>query len=190
MENTQPIQPTSPVPTEPTVAQTSPNAPGVTPQPPVSPVPPVSPLAPADPKKGKSIKKIILGIGAVFVVLVIVILIGVFSNTQGVDVAADRVFSEMTSGQVEKVYEDSLFSTEMTYEKFSQTMGVGSGADLTKAKHLGWTGRGFSNNVKYIYGKFEFPNGKVQTITFEFIEQDGVLKLVGMYGGEPDGLDS
>lgn len=137
-----------------------------------------------DSQKTSLIKKVLV-IGAAVFVFLIIGLITVFTNTSGVNQEAERIHAELASGQIEKVYDESLFSKQVSLEEFSAMMGVDSAADLTKAKHVGWTGRGFKNNTKYVYGNFEFPGGNHQVITYEFVDVDGKLILSGIYGGKP-----
>ena len=131
-------------------------------------------------------RKILLGGIALVVVLIGLFLATLFGGTKGVEMEAEEVFTQITSGQVEEAYENSWFREEMTLEQFQSMLGMGKTLDLTKAKRIRWSGRGFDNDVKYIYGEFEFSNGSKQTITFEFMGEDDDLKLSGIVGGKPD----
>jgi hypothetical protein len=147
--------------------------------------PPTSPpLTEAVPNK-RSTKKYIIITFLTISLFVTAILFFIFFNSSGVTSAADKVHSELGSGQIQKVYSESMFRDSTTFAEFTQMMGMGSAYDITQAKHIRWTGRGFENNIKYVYGEFEFPNGTTQVITYEFIRSDGELILNGIYGGAP-----
>jgi uncharacterized membrane protein YvbJ len=113
--------------------------------------------------------------------LIIIFFISFLSvGTRGVQDAAEGIIADFHQGNIEKVYQESLFPSEWTFQEFNQNMGVGSNYDITKAKKIKWTGKGIKNNEKYIYGEMEFPNKKVLTIVFVFMNQDGELKLMGI----------
>lgn len=125
---------------------------------------------------------ILAGIGA-FVALIVFF---VFSGTSGVDKAAEAVLAEFHAGNIQSVYDNSAMTLDFTFEEFSAAMGIDSGFDISQAEKISWTGRGFQNEEKYIYGNFKFPNGEEQLITFWFVEVDDELQLLGITGGAPD----
>ena len=130
----------------------------------------------------KIVRNIIIGF-----VLVILLIVGmVFMGTKGVDKAAEATIADFQAGHAEKVYNDSILSREYSLEQFNNALGPGSGLDIGKMTKLKWTGRGFNNGRKYIYGTFRFPDGSEHVLTFTYIEEDGELKLFGIRPGAPD----
>lgn len=128
------------------------------------------------------IKKILLG----FVIFIALIVGLVFIGTKGVDKAAEATLADFANGNVEKVYNESALTKEFTLEQFSNVLGQGAPLDMSKMTKIKWTGRGFNNGRKYIYGTFKMPDGSEGVLTFTFIKVDGKLKLFGIKTGAPE----
>ena len=92
---------------------------------------------------------------------------------------------EFQSGQIEQAYEGSVLTKKYSFEQFNGALGAGSRFDITSVEKIKWTGRGFQNGSKYIYGNFKFADGSEDTITFTYVKGDDGLQLHGITRGAP-----
>jgi len=131
-------------------------------------------------------KKIILIALAAIGGIVVIVFAVVSLTTTGVSKKADSILTQFKNGDVEAVYNESAMKNDFTLAEFKEAMGIGSKHSIAEATKVAWTGKGFKNSEKYIYGDFKFPTGTVQTLTFYFVEDNGELKLLGILAGEPE----
>lgn len=131
----------------------------------------------------KKFGKIVGGI----VVLIALVVGCVFVFSAGAGEAADNVLAELNAGKVNEVYQNSSkeFKENVNLEDFTifVTGNNLKSADFTKTKSHKWTGRGFNNAVKYVYGEVLFADDKNEIVNVQFIKNDGELKLYGLAFG-------
>lgn len=132
------------------------------------------------------IKKIVFGVVGVMVIISIAIVPLIISSSVNVKNSADQVLADFSSGSLNKVYQESIFDDQYSFAEFQKMMGVNTTLDITKAELVRWSGTGSVNGKKYVYGDFNFLNGKTQTITFWFSIVAGELSLEGIVGGKPN----
>ena len=129
----------------------------------------------------KIFTKIIIGIA----VVVAGILLLVFAGTSGVKKAAEATLQEFQTGHIEQAYEHSALTKKYSFEQFNQALGAGSPFDITSVEKIKWTGRGFQNGEKYIYGNFKFADGSEDIVTFSYVKNGDDLQLYGITRGAP-----
>lgn len=129
--------------------------------------------------------KVVLGIVGGFAVFVLGIVFLVFAGTSGVQGAAEATLEEFQSGHVEQAYDSSALTKKYSFDQFDAALGAGSKFDITSVEKIKWTGRGFKDGQKYIYGNFKFADGSEDVITFSYVKADKGLQLYGITRGAP-----
>ena len=129
--------------------------------------------------------KVVLGIIGGITVFVLGLVFLVFAGTSGIQGAAESTLEQFQSGQIEQAYEGSAFTKKFSFEQFDSALGANSNFDITSVEKINWTGRGFNNGKKYIYGNFKFADGSEDIITFSYVKNDGDLQLYGITRGAP-----
>jgi hypothetical protein len=130
----------------------------------------------------KIFTKIVIGVA----VVVTGILLLVFAGTSGVKDAAETTLQQFQTGHVEQAYEASALTKKYSFEQFDGALGAGSPFDITSVEKIKWSGRGFQNGKKYIYGNFKFADGSEDIVTFSYVKNGDDLQLYGITRGVPD----
>ncbi len=129
--------------------------------------------------------KIVLGIIGGITVFVLGIVFLVFAGTSGIKGAAEATLEQFQNGHIEQAYENSAFTKKFSFKQFDSALGANSKFDITSVEKIKWTGRGFQNGQKYIYGNFRFADGSEDIVTFSYIKNGDDLQLYGITRGAP-----